>query len=192
MWMNTLGFSLFGTMAHGKPDYQTLKPATECGRLPIRSRTANSPSTGCPQCSSRTPTTRRISPSISRCGDGAAEKQVEHDKFCRTFCVGTVRPGFDECGRGGRGAEIRLSTPRTAFTAKPATSKIRPRTLTGRHQRVAADRTIRTCERRMARFRHVPATVRRVYRGRMFCAFNLLCGCTANGSLSPLIWSDFP
>jgi electron-transferring-flavoprotein dehydrogenase len=30
MWCNTLGFSLFGTMSHGKPDYATLKPASEC------------------------------------------------------------------------------------------------------------------------------------------------------------------
>ncbi len=29
MWTNTLGFSLFGTMGHGKPDHQTLKPAAE-------------------------------------------------------------------------------------------------------------------------------------------------------------------
>ncbi|RDV02321.1 electron transfer flavoprotein-ubiquinone oxidoreductase [Undibacter mobilis] len=30
MWTNTLGFSLFGTQKHGKPDYATLKPASEC------------------------------------------------------------------------------------------------------------------------------------------------------------------
>ena len=30
MWTNTLGFSLFGTLEHGKPDYATLKPAAEC------------------------------------------------------------------------------------------------------------------------------------------------------------------
>jgi electron-transferring-flavoprotein dehydrogenase len=30
MWCNTLGFSLFGTMSHGKPDYAMLKPASEC------------------------------------------------------------------------------------------------------------------------------------------------------------------
>jgi len=30
MWTNTLGFSLFGTLAHGKPDSDTLKPAIEC------------------------------------------------------------------------------------------------------------------------------------------------------------------
>ncbi len=30
MWMNTFGFSLFGTLSHGKPDYASLKPAAEC------------------------------------------------------------------------------------------------------------------------------------------------------------------
>jgi electron-transferring-flavoprotein dehydrogenase len=30
MWMNTFGFSLIGTVKHGKPDYATLKPASEC------------------------------------------------------------------------------------------------------------------------------------------------------------------
>ena len=30
MWCNTLGFSPFGTVKHGKPDYMTLKPAAEC------------------------------------------------------------------------------------------------------------------------------------------------------------------
>src|SRR5713226_4729447 len=30
MWTNTLGFSLFGTLSHGKPDWATLKPAAQC------------------------------------------------------------------------------------------------------------------------------------------------------------------
>jgi electron-transferring-flavoprotein dehydrogenase len=30
MWCNTLGFSLLGTLKHGKPDSATLKPASEC------------------------------------------------------------------------------------------------------------------------------------------------------------------
>ena len=29
MWTNTLGFSLFGTLSHGKPDFASLKPASE-------------------------------------------------------------------------------------------------------------------------------------------------------------------
>jgi len=32
MWTNTLGFSLFGTLKHGKPDFATLKPAAQCRR----------------------------------------------------------------------------------------------------------------------------------------------------------------
>jgi electron-transferring-flavoprotein dehydrogenase len=30
MWTNTLGFSAFGTLGHGKPDFATLKPAAGC------------------------------------------------------------------------------------------------------------------------------------------------------------------
>jgi electron-transferring-flavoprotein dehydrogenase len=33
MWTNTFGFSLFGTVGHGKPDYATLKPASECAPI---------------------------------------------------------------------------------------------------------------------------------------------------------------
>ncbi len=33
MWTNTLGFSLLGTLGHGKPDSATLKPAAECAPI---------------------------------------------------------------------------------------------------------------------------------------------------------------
>jgi electron-transferring-flavoprotein dehydrogenase len=33
MWCNTLGFSLLGTLKHGKADAETLKPASECQRI---------------------------------------------------------------------------------------------------------------------------------------------------------------
>ncbi|GGE35353.1 electron transfer flavoprotein-ubiquinone oxidoreductase [Agaricicola taiwanensis] len=34
MWTNALAkFSFFGTLKHGKPDWQTLKPASECARI---------------------------------------------------------------------------------------------------------------------------------------------------------------
>jgi electron-transferring-flavoprotein dehydrogenase len=33
MWTNTLGFSLFGTLKHGKADFATLKPAAQCKRM---------------------------------------------------------------------------------------------------------------------------------------------------------------
>ncbi len=33
MWTNTFGFSLFGTLGHGKPDSATLKPAAQCTKI---------------------------------------------------------------------------------------------------------------------------------------------------------------
>ena len=33
MWTNTMGFSLFGTLKHGKRDYETLKPAAQCKKI---------------------------------------------------------------------------------------------------------------------------------------------------------------
>jgi electron-transferring-flavoprotein dehydrogenase len=33
MWTNTLGFSLMGTLSHGKPDFATLKPAAQCSPI---------------------------------------------------------------------------------------------------------------------------------------------------------------
>jgi electron-transferring-flavoprotein dehydrogenase len=33
MWTNTMGFSLFGTLRHGKPDSATLAPAARCNRI---------------------------------------------------------------------------------------------------------------------------------------------------------------
>ena len=33
MWTNTFGFSLMGTLAHGKPDSATLRPAAECSPI---------------------------------------------------------------------------------------------------------------------------------------------------------------
>jgi electron-transferring-flavoprotein dehydrogenase len=34
MWSNTLGFSLLGTLRHGKPDWQTLRPASQSSPIP--------------------------------------------------------------------------------------------------------------------------------------------------------------
>jgi len=33
MWTNSLGFSVFGTLKHGKADYASLKPASECAPI---------------------------------------------------------------------------------------------------------------------------------------------------------------
>ena len=61
MWTNTFGFSLFGTLQHGKPDAATSSRPRSSSRSPIPSPTARSRSTSCPRCSCRTPITRRTS-----------------------------------------------------------------------------------------------------------------------------------
>jgi hypothetical protein len=33
MWTNTFGFSLFGTLGHGKPDHASLEPAAKCSPI---------------------------------------------------------------------------------------------------------------------------------------------------------------
>ncbi|MCX5578381.1 electron transfer flavoprotein-ubiquinone oxidoreductase [Kaistia terrae] len=33
MWANTFGFTLFGTLKHGKPDFATTKPAKDCKKI---------------------------------------------------------------------------------------------------------------------------------------------------------------
>ncbi|MBN9059263.1 MAG: 4Fe-4S dicluster domain-containing protein, partial [Rhizobiales bacterium] len=33
MWANTLGFTLFGTLKHGKPDFAATKPAASCRKI---------------------------------------------------------------------------------------------------------------------------------------------------------------
>ena len=67
MWTNTLGFSPFGTLSHGKPDYASLKPLPSARRSAIRGPTASSPSIGSRQSFSPTPITRKTSRRILSC-----------------------------------------------------------------------------------------------------------------------------
>ena len=80
-------------------------------------------------------------------------------------------PGRRLRDRRARGAASRgcRSTRRTASTARPATSRTRPRTSTGSCPRAAAGRTIRICEVAaggVAAVRHGPACQRRDDAGR--------------------------
>ena len=63
MWTNQLfGFSFFGTLGHGKPDFATLKQAPKIhSRSSIPSRTDAQLSTSFPASFCRTPTMKRIS-----------------------------------------------------------------------------------------------------------------------------------
>jgi electron-transferring-flavoprotein dehydrogenase len=62
MWLNQLfGWSPFGTLKHGKPDYATLKPPARSSRSSIPSPMACSPSTSCHRSSCPRPITRKTS-----------------------------------------------------------------------------------------------------------------------------------
>ena len=123
MWCNTLGFSLFGTQSHAKPDRKTLDPAKDAcaDRLPEAGR-QDDRSTGCRRCSSPTPTTRRTSRFISRSPTWTCRRPPSTTSLPgRRTAI--ARPASMN---GSRRRRVRASrsTPRTASTAKPATSRI--------------------------------------------------------------------
>ena len=104
MWTNTLGFSLFGTLGHGKPDFATLKPAAavQADRLSEARRQAHlRPAVVgvSVQHQSRGGPAGRIC-MVAR--HGAAEI-VRARRLCRA--VGALLPGRRlRMGRGGRAA----------------------------------------------------------------------------------------
>ena len=61
---DTFGFSLFGTLGHGKPDPQCLKPARDFAPIAYPKPDGRSPSTASHRCSSPTRTTRRTTPHL--------------------------------------------------------------------------------------------------------------------------------
>jgi electron-transferring-flavoprotein dehydrogenase len=62
------------TMGHHQ-DHETLRPASQSKRIEYPRPTASSPSTACPPCSWRTPTTRRTSRSTSSCATRRAGRR---------------------------------------------------------------------------------------------------------------------
>ena len=65
MWLNDLfGFSLFGTLKHGKPDYATLKRFEQVKPIVYPKPDGVLTFDSCPRCSSPTPITRKTSRSI--------------------------------------------------------------------------------------------------------------------------------
>jgi electron-transferring-flavoprotein dehydrogenase len=101
MWMNTLGFSLLGTMSHGKADYKALKPASECSPIAY------------PKPDGKLTFDRLSSVFISntnhdedqpihlKVGDMARQRGVEHDEFggpSARYCPAGVYEWIEEGG----------------------------------------------------------------------------------------------
>ena len=101
MWTNTLGFSLMGTLKHGKPDFATLKPAAICRPIAY------------PKPDGKLTFDRLSSVYLSNTNheedqpvhlsvrDGVLQKSSEHDVLCRA--VNALLPGRRlRMGRGSR------------------------------------------------------------------------------------------
>jgi electron-transferring-flavoprotein dehydrogenase len=101
MWCNTFGFSLFGTLKHGKPDYATLKPAAEC--TPIAYSRPDGKLTFDRLSSVFLSNTNHEEdqPVHLRVADTALEKTSEHDVFggpSARYCPAGVYEWVEEAG----------------------------------------------------------------------------------------------
>ncbi len=102
MWTNTLGFSLLGTLGHGKPDWETLKPAAQCRPIVY------------PKPDGKLTFDRLSSVYLSNTNheedqpphllvrDGALQKSSEHDVYAgpsTRYCPADVYEWVEEAGR---------------------------------------------------------------------------------------------
>src|SRR6185369_12745415 len=145
MWTNTLfGFSLFGTLKHGKPDYASLKPAAECSPISY------------PKPDGKVTFDRLSSVFLSNTNheedqpvhllvaDPGLQKTSEHDVFAgpsARYCPAGEYEWVEEAG-----APKFVINAQNCVHCKPATSRIPIRTSPGFRPKVVAGRTIPTCK----------------------------------------------
>ncbi len=145
MWTNTLGFSFFGTVKHGKTDAASLKPAAEFKPIVY------------PKPDGVLTFDKLSSVFISNTNHEETSRFTSRSRTwsCRSApsTMSLPAPPTAIARRGSmsgwRRRRVRASRSmrRTASTAKPATSRIRTRISTGRRRKAAAGRTIPICER---------------------------------------------
>ena len=101
MWMNTLGFSLFGTMGHGKADYQSLKPASECSPITYPKPDGKLTFDRLSSVFISNTNHEEDQPNHLKVGDMTRQKTVEHDKFggpSARYCPAGVYEWVEEGG----------------------------------------------------------------------------------------------
>jgi electron-transferring-flavoprotein dehydrogenase len=101
MWMNTLGFSLLGTMGHRKADYQTLKPASECNPIAYPKPDGKLTFDRLSSVFISNTNHEEDQPIHLKVGDMARQKTAEHDKFggpSARYCPAGVYEWVEEGG----------------------------------------------------------------------------------------------
>ncbi len=147
MWTNQLfGFSFFGTMKHDKTDAEATGKAADFRPIDY------------PRPDGVLSFDRLTNVAYSATNHD--ENQPAHLQLARmprfrsaTTCRNmpdrrsvTARPGFMKSSRTTAGNANSRSISRTACTARPVTSRIRPRTSTGRCRKVVKGRITRICK----------------------------------------------
>jgi electron-transferring-flavoprotein dehydrogenase len=102
MWCNTLGFSLFGTMSHGKPDSMTLKPASECTPIAYPKPDGTLTFDRLSSVFLSNTNHEEDQPVHLRVKDMALQKSSEHDKFAgpsSRYCPAGVYEWVNEGGQ---------------------------------------------------------------------------------------------
>jgi electron-transferring-flavoprotein dehydrogenase len=101
MWTNTLGFSLFGTLKHGKPDFATLKPAAQCKRIVYRKPDGKLTFDRLSSVYLSNTNHEEDQPAHLLLGDAALQKSSEHDVYAgpsARYCPAGVYEWVEDAG----------------------------------------------------------------------------------------------
>ncbi|MGB6940482.1 MAG: electron transfer flavoprotein-ubiquinone oxidoreductase [Xanthobacteraceae bacterium] len=101
MWTNTLGFSLFGTLKHGKPDFATLKPAAQCKRIVYQKPDGKLTFDRLSSVYLSNTNHEEDQPAHLLLGDAALQKSSEHDVYAgpsARYCPAGVYEWVEDAG----------------------------------------------------------------------------------------------
>ena len=101
MWTNTFGFSLFGTLKHGKPDFATLKPAAQCKRIVYQKPDGKLTFDRLSSVYLSNTNHEEDQPAHLLLGDAALQKSSEHDVYAgpsARYCPAGVYEWVEDAG----------------------------------------------------------------------------------------------
>jgi electron-transferring-flavoprotein dehydrogenase len=101
MWSNTVGFSPFGTLRHGKPDWATLKPAAQCAPISYPKPDGKLSFDLLSSVFLSNTNHEEDQPAHLKVGDPALQKSSEHDIYAgpsARYCPAGVYEWVEEAG----------------------------------------------------------------------------------------------